>query len=279
MRLRASKVGKPLTVQKAVNRVLLGLMLVMGCALPASALSLEELTPYFSAQYFTWEEYSEGRRLLKESGPLFSAGVLAGFTTRSSWTLRGKGEFFGGQVGYDGETQGPTVIPVQTDVTYLGTRQELDLGYRVHSGALRIESFGGVGARWWLRALQDTSTAGQPVSGYSEWWRTAYGRLGARARYFQPSGLTCFAEGGAKYPFYNANSISFASSGVSTFHPGGKWSGFAESGVSWRRLKATLYYEGFRFSRSSNVSVGNEQFFQPESSADIFGLSLGWAFR
>jgi len=263
-----------------MKRLLVTAAISACCALPAAAGALEEVTPYISAQRFTWQEYSGGRRLLKESGPLFSTGVVLGAVAKSSFTMRGKGELFGGEVGYRGETQAPSSIPISTDVTYFGTRQELDLGYRVEAAKVRLEPFGGVGHRWWIRSLQDTTTAaGEPVFGYTESWQTLYGRLGARGRLILPGGIRVAAEAGAKYPFYTGNSVDFSNSGVTTFHPGPKWSGFAETGISYRNLRLTLLYEGFRFSQSAEKQVQTNNFFQPESSSDIFGVSLGWAFR
>lgn len=260
--------------------ILLALFISLSCAVPASAASLEEMTPFLSGQRFTWEEHSDGRRLLKESGQLFSGGVVVGAATDFSLTLRGKAEIFGGQVDYDGETQAPDPFPVQTEVNYFGFRNQFDLGYRLLSGNLQVEPFSGVGHRWWLRDLENsTSTTGQSVSGYTEMWQTGYGRLGARGRYQIPSGVSLFAEGGAIYPFYTGNTVDFVGSGETTFRPRSKVSGFAEAGASWRRLKLSVYYEGFRWRESPVKAVGNQFFFQPESSSDILGLNLGWTFR
>jgi len=266
-----------------MKTIVAALMLLVPCATSALAASLDELTPYLSAQYFTWEEHLGGRRILKESGPLFAGGVLLEVITQSdtpsSLTFRGKGEIFGGIVGYDGETQAPNAVPVKTDVSYFGTRQELDLGYRYSAESWCLEPFTGLGYRWWLRGLQDSTLAdGQPVSGYTEYWRAGYARLGARGRYRPGSGVTLFAEGGVKYPFYTGNSVDFAGSGVTTFRPRGTWSGFAETGVTYQHLKLALTYEGFRYSASPLAQVGNQSYLQPESSSDIFGLNLGWAF-
>ena len=250
------------------------------CAFPAAAGALEELTPYISAQHFTWQEHYGGRRILTERGALLSTGIVLGAVVRSSFTLRAKGELFGGEIGYSGETQAPNSTPISTDVSYFGVRQELDLGYRVERAALRFEPFGGVGHRWWLRELQDTTTAaGEPVSGYTESWQTVYGRLGARGRLLLPRGLKVVAEAGAKYPFYTGNSVDFSNSGVTTFRPGARWSGFAETAVSYRNMRLALIYEGFRFSQSPEKQVQTRNYFQPDSSSDIFGVSLGWAFR
>jgi hypothetical protein len=270
-------------VRSSVQLALLAVLCSACWALPVRASSRDELTPYFSSQYFTWSEFNGGRRLLKESGSLFAGGIQAEFLiprhAQSALALRGKGELFGGVVDYNGETQAPNSVPVRTEVSYLGTRQDLDLGYRYSAESWYLEPFGGAGYRWWLRTLHNTtSTNGAPVSGYTEYWQTAYLRLGTHGLYQVAPGVSLFAEAGGKYPFYTGNSVDFIESGTTTFRPGGKWSGFAEGGVTYRRVKLTLSYEGFRFSTSPLVRVGTRSFFQPESSSDIFGLNVGWSF-
>lgn len=262
-----------------MKRTLLAAALVLSSAAPGSAATLELLAPYLSGQYFTWQERVSGARILKESGTLFSAGVVEGAVTDFGMTIRGKGELFGGEVGYDGQTQDATPLPVSTDVVYLGTVQQLDLGYRAGTGGLSFEPFAGAGYRWWLRDLQDTRAAtGEPVYGYTELWQTAYARIGARGRYVTPS-ASVFAEGGGKYPFFAGNRVDFDGYGDTMFRPGGRWSAFGDAGVQWRRLKLTLSYEGFRFSHSAFKTVGTRLYFQPDSSSDLFGLSAAWSFK
>lgn len=261
-----------------MKRMLAALAFWLTCALPAAAATLEELTPYLTTQYFTWEEHQEGRRLLRERGALTSLGVVLGLT-QSSFCIRAKGELFGGEVGYNGTTQAPESEPIRTDVGYFGIREELDLGYRMQSGAFRLEPFAGLGHRWWLRDLQDTASAdGSPVQGYTESWQTVYGRFGARGQTGVGSRIKVVAEGGVKYPFYTGNSVDFAGSGKTTFHPEARWSGFAETGFSYRNLNMTLLYEGFRFGASPLKPIQNRYYFQPQSSSDIFGLRVGWTF-
>jgi hypothetical protein len=266
---------------------LLALLCLIGSVVPASAAPSAQATGYLSAQYFTWREYSEGRRLLEETGPVYAGGAVLDLLLTPerphSLVLRGKAELFGGVVDYNGETQAPNPVPVQTRVSYLGTRQELDLGVRHAAADWTLEPFLGLGYRWWLRGLQDsTSTAGDPVSGYTEYWQTFYARLGGRARYHAASGVTLFAEAGGKYPLYTGNTVDFVGSGKTTFRPDPLWSAFAETGASWRHLKVSASYEGFRFDASPvvviNSNSGPKPFFQPVSSSDLFGLNLGWTF-
>src|SRR5512138_1364869 len=108
---------------------------------------VEELTLYPSFQYFTWKEFNDGTRLLKEDGFLYGAGAAIRVNLlkaeTSSLMLRGKAELFGGEVDYDGQTQPtnpqttppngqiqpPSSLPVKTDVTYIGAKGEADLGW------------------------------------------------------------------------------------------------------------------------------------------------------
>jgi hypothetical protein len=256
------------------------LFLSLPCAGNAAAASLDELSPYLTIQKYQWEEFGEGRRLLEESGQLVAGGVVVGGKTDGSLTFRGKFEIFGGSVEYDGETQGPDPIPVETDVNYFGMKNQFDLGYRFSRPALSVEPFAGVAHRWWLRDLEDSrSASGTAVSGYTEVWQTGYGRVGARGRYHHPAAVTLFLEAGALYPFYTGNSVDFADSGTTTFHPRGELSAFAEAAAQWKQLKLSLHYEGFRWSKSPVKAVGSDFFLQPRSQADIYGMSIGWAFR
>lgn len=263
-------------------KILLAVAVLYLCSpLAAAAGTLEELTPYFSSRYFTWQEEEGGRRILKERGPLFAAGVVAESAVSSSrLSLRGRAELFGGQVWYKGETQAPDSEPVRTQVGYIGVREELDVAFRSDFERGRFEPFLGLGHRWWLRDLQNsTSEAGTPVTGYTENWQTLYGRAGARGRFNFRSDLALFLEGGAKYPFYTGNSVDFSNSGVTTFYPRPRLSAFGEAGAAFRNARVSMTYEGFRFGRSPVRKVQGTSYLQPESSSDLIGLSVGWNFN
>lgn len=256
---------------------------------------------YFSPQYFSWEEFTGGRRLVKEEGPLFAVGGGIRFDLyRKSLLLLVKGEMFGGDVDYDGQTQQDFLPappnppktpsprserPVKTSVVYFGTKVESDLGWRMPTAAGSIEPFAGLGYRWWLRGLENTTafdTNGNPfpVGGYTEWWHSLYTRVGLRWDLAVGSDLTLFAEGGGKYPFLNRNIADFPGAGSVTISPDPRWSGFAEAGFRYGRFRPVLFYEGFRFGRSPVVPISaTSGLLQPQSDSDIFGISLGWAFK
>jgi hypothetical protein len=258
---------------------------------------VEEWYLYPSVQYFTWKEFSGGQRLVKEEGPLFGIGGGVRFDLyRKSLLLKVNGEMFGGEVDYDGQTQplpplpGPTpnpqsARPVNTDVVYFGTKLESDIGWRMATPAGSFEPFAGLGYRWWLRALQDSTAIDAngnpfPVGGYTEWWHSVYTRLGLRWDCKAGGDLTLFAEGGGKYPFLNRNIADFPGAGDVTVKPEPRWSGFAEVGARYGRFRPVLFYEGFRFGQSPVVPIGGGVgLLQPQSDSDIFGINLGWAFK
>lgn len=262
-------------------------------ARPSAAAGLEELTVYPFVQYFTWEEFDRGgQRLLKESGPQYGAGthVRVDLVGQQLY-LQAKAELFGGEVNYDGMTQtnpqNPAVseIPVNTDVTYFGTRLEADVAPHFGSGHAGFEPFAGLGYRWWLRDLQDSVAADRNghlvgVGGYTEEWQTLYTKLGLRAFVAPEGNVRFFAEGGAKYPLLVENRVDFSDSGKLTLKPGKEWTPFAEVGARFNRFRASFYYEGFRYSESPPVSIGGGVYVvQPKTDSDIFGVTFGWCFR
>ena len=254
-------------------------------AFAAESGALTELYIYPSIQYFQWEEFHAGQRLLRETGPMFGVGAMVGLESPkldigNTLTFRAKAELFGSVVDYDGQTQPPDPLPVETDVIYFGTKSEIDLGWRYTFGSLYLEPFGGAGVRWWLRDLQDSTTRDEignnvRVIGYREDWVSAYARVGLRSGFNVAKDVRVFAEAGAKYPFYTTNSADFPGEGSVTVKPEGEWSAFAEIGAQYRWFRPSVFYEGFRYSASPPSSG----LFQPKSDSDIIGINLGFAFR
>ncbi|ABQ25461.1 hypothetical protein [Geotalea uraniireducens] len=267
-------------------------ILILFTASEASAAQfggVEEFSVNLSPQYFQWEEFFNGRRLLREQGWLVGAGPLIYLNLlqaepAGSLLLKGKAEVFGGVVGYTGETQPPNPFPVKTDVGYVGVKGEVDLGWRFTVNKVSFEPFGGVGYRWWLRDLYNSTTVDNSgklvkVNGYTETWQSVYARAGGQIGYAISDDWRAFCEGGAKYPFYTGNSVDFTETGNLTTKPGGRWSAFAEIGARYRKFKLSAFYEGFRYAQSPVVASSTLRVFQPTSESDLFGFSLGWVFR
>jgi len=274
-----------------IGMLVICLMLLASPAFAGHYGGVEEWYLYPSVQYFTWEEFLGGSRLLKEEGPLFGIGGGVRLDLyRKGLLLNVKGEMFGGNVGYRGQTQNldnaaQNGRPLKTDVTYFGTKLESDIGWRMATPAGSVEPFAGIGYRWWLRALEnstaiDTNGSSFPVGGYTEWWHSVYTRLGLRWDLAVENDHILFAEAGGKYPFLNRNIADFPGAGTVTIEPDPRWSVFAELGARYGRFRPVLFYEGFRFGQSPPVQIGVNRFLiQPKSASDIFGLNLGWAFK
>lgn len=268
-------------------RSLLAAVFLFGCGSQSLAGSggVREAAIAPSVGYFTWEEQSQqGRTLLRETAPLFGVGGQMDvdlFRGESdALTLRGKADFFGGEARYHGETTEADPSPIKTNVTYFGGREEADFGWAFRSPSLTLEPFGGIGFRWWLRSIHDAYTAdGTRANGYDEFWRSFYSRTGIRARAPLSPDAELFFEGGAKYPFSTTSTVSNFSGGDLDLHPAARWSGFGEAGVRVGKVRAAFFYEGYRFAPSSPVPAGDYLVYQPTSSADIFGISVGYCFR
>ena len=267
------------------------LVLLASSALAGQYGSVEEWYLYPSLQYFTWKEYTDGRRLVKEEGPLFGVGGgVVGGLYRKTLMLKANGELFGSEVDYHGHTQqgsDPKVSerPLSTKVVYFGMKLEGDIGWRMQPATTWfVEPFAGIGYRWWLRALESstaTDTDGKPfpVGGYTEVWQTLYSRVGLRGNSEVSTDFNLFCEAGGKYPFLNRNSADNPGTGTVTLRPDPRWSLFAEVGARYGKFRPALFYEGFRFGQSPAVPVGGGlALLQPKSDSDLFGIRFGWAF-
>ena len=236
---------------------------------------------YFKVDDYTWSEYQNGIRLLRESGILVGPGFSYWKEFSNHMTLKPLGELFVGKVGYDGSTQDG--IPVKTKVVYVGVKMQCDAGRKFDVGEKSfIEPFGGLGIRAWSRDLQDSTTSsGIIAAGYTEEWMTAYTRIGVRGGVTVSEDVLLFAEGGVKLPFYNKNSVYFNNGNNNldfTLYPGLQSSWFSEAGLTMHHFKASVFYDSLRFSQSNNVNTSIGSVYQPSSSADLVGIKLGASF-
>jgi hypothetical protein len=260
------------------------LLLVVICLFGLSRVSLaaDDFYLYGTVESFVWKEFADnGSRVVKESGPLIGIGLAYSHEFEDRITFTPKGEIFFGSVDYDGQTQ--VGVPVTSTVDYFGFKFDGDLSikYKV-TQRFSLEPFGGLGLRWWIRDIKDgTTSTGAVASGYTEAWTTLYGRLGVRGGIDVSTQMMMFLETGVMLPFFNENTAYLSDAGLGpdvTIHPGRQASFFAEAGLKISRVKASLFYDSMKFSRSANVVSGANIYWQPQSTADIYGVKVGVVF-
>jgi hypothetical protein len=248
----------------------------------ASRAAADEFYLYGAVESFAWKEFDDsGARVVKESGPLFGIGLAYSHEFEDRITVTPKGELFFGSVDYDGQTQ--TGVPVTSTVGYFGFKLDGDLSIKFNvTQRFFLEPFGGLGLRWWIRDIEDgTTSTGAVASGYAEGWTTLYGRLGVRGGIDVSKQTMMFFETGVKLPFFNENTAYLSDAGLGsdvTMHPGRQASFFAEAGTKISRVKASLFYDSMRFSKSAGVVSGAFVYWQPKSTADIYGVKIGATF-
>jgi hypothetical protein len=243
-----------------------------------------EATVSVSPYYWTWREFVDGQRVVKETGPQIGVGFAYRFDDRSvSFTPRV--ELFGGSVDYDGLACDDfnNCQPATADVNYFGIKIEGDLSGTFSTSRRNVlEPFAGIGLRAWSRDLVNAVAAdGSAVGGYTEEWLSFYGRAGVRFVVGFGMEKQVFAEGGVKLPFYSQNKAYVSDIGLGndlTLEPGEKASGFAEAGFRIRRFSVSAFYDSFEFPQSESKSNGVIVAYQPESTMDIYGFKLGWTF-
>lgn len=239
---------------------------------------------YGIAGQFQWKEYFDGDQLLKESGPLFGLGGELALRLRGPFRAEGRGEYFTGDVDYNGVlmAQDGTLTPYQSTTEYTGIKGDADLACHMPLFAgLYLKPYAGMGARAWRRTL-DTSWSDRHIGryGYEEYWGTVYGILGVG------TGLT-FSRSGelsarleARLPVDNTLRVDLSNQDGPDdldLDPGKKVSYYADLSLRISHVTGSLFVETLEFSESPTVG-GDLGFFQPRSKATYAGAKLGVAF-
>lgn len=252
--------------------------------LPAS--SAEQLRVTFGSEYFAWREYTNGSRLLKETGQRYFIGLRADSDLHNSWNYNLASRIYLGRVDYDGSTMADELHTTDTD--YLGWSAELGmmrsfpLAATEHESALGFRF--GIGYDRWQRKLLDKQNPylGREVYGYTEDYQVGYGRLGA----VYSLGGDWELQGGVKIPFYTSEDVGLGRVGYDSdvsLRPKPDYSLYAS--INYRlsgRWDLGGYYDSYRFRQSDSVSVTSSgtlyKVYQPKSQQDSIGLFLNYRF-
>jgi hypothetical protein len=203
------------------------------------------------AEYYNLTETLEGQgELVDETGPRFVLGLYWTQEKPEGWSGRYDGEFYTGNVNYDGETQ--LGDPYQTTTEYLGTSQEATL---VRGWSLKdnhhIQAMGTLGMEVFRRTIVNGG------GDQKEDFQILYARLGIGYSTRPVHGIS--VDGGVKYPFRVVENAHLEALGLAsnpTLHPKGLPSlyGSVEYHFS-EELGLQLYYDSYRFGTSDPVSA------------------------
>lgn len=237
-----------------------------------------ETCVYLKAENFVWKEFEGGSRLLEESGPMYGLGIFSHYI-RNGLTFRPMVEVYGGNVGYEGQTQGGT--PIITETNYLGGKAGFDAGGIITlNPAFYLEPFVGFWAEAWER---DIESRGGGI-GYKERWGSFSARGGLRGEAGSGSGgVRVFGEAALKWPFSTVNRADFPVIGKVNVRPEGRLGWTTEAGVKAGPVRIAFFYEMVKFSKSDEMVVplgGGIALvvWQPDSEYSVYGLTAGWLF-
>lgn len=277
-------------MRKYLKTVLTLCMIGMPLAYADETTPKPPLTVNVGLESFRWEEFSDGERLLSETGPRLTVGLAldhllhGNLATPYAVEVRG----YVGFIDYDGQTQAG--VSTKTDVDYFGVSGEIMGAVRL-AGNSHMDLLGGLGVDTWIRDIQDGVAAdGSLALGYQEDYFIFYGKLGP-GFLFQNGATRSYLQFGIKYPFYTYEQAHLSTIGFDSdvdLEPGKKISGFAKWRISWgqegdkSRFGASIYYDSFRFGTSGSKTVtGGGTLYtvhQPESSMDVLGARLEYYF-
>lgn len=242
---------------------------------PVAARATTEFDFHVTLQDFNWTE-DVTPLTLEESGPLYGLGFAGRSRFNSGLNLHFLGQYYGGDVDYDGFLQSIDggITPYKATTWYQGSVGHLDLSLPlVNREQFAIRPVAGLGARAWLRALDDSEGYG-----YDEFWLTMHARLGGWMDYTHASGAKLYASVVALLTIYNDETVENVPLATETIYlePGKKDGLRAEAGFQQGRLSIAVFHDRLDFGQSELDESGS--FFQPASEMRITGLRLGMAF-
>ncbi|MCO5045865.1 MAG: hypothetical protein M9935_11445 [Kiritimatiellae bacterium] len=243
-----------------------------------------DLRFYGFGESFEWKETMDGQRLLKESGPIFGVGGDIAAPLSDPFWIEARGEFFLGDVDYDGHIQHEDgrLTPHKSTTSYTGFKLEGDLAIHVPiNRQLYARPFFGLGFRGWNRTLGGKlSSNAIEEGGYEERWLLAYAIIGISGGIALNEKTTLFIRTETRLPLNNSETVDLSNAGGPDdveIEPGKEASLYAEAGIIASRLTASLFVETLHFSES-DPDENYRAFLQPESDSTMFGLKVGLAF-
>lgn len=240
------------------------------------------------AESFRWREIDDdGLRLLTEQGPRFVYGATLGNFLHADAGVIFEMRLGGllGEVDYDGQDNNGRFVGTVTD--YSGWGGEIGGGYRFPDlvQGVTIDVFGGLGLDDWRREINGgTNSLGQTVSGFTEEYDVDYFRygIGILLRDTSPGG---YLQLGFRRPRSIGEQVRIQGQTVN-LAPDEQASAFLSYRIALGSPRAAsasgsflrFYYTGYRFGKSQVEDIGSGLVWQPRSSLDTLGITLGYFY-
>lgn len=266
----------------AIKNIALVLMLVS--QISASRLIASETSTLLSTrvyghiEQFNWKEYLLGQEIIRDSGPLYGIGVDVTIAPLIMLMIEANGEFYFGNLDYDGFIQNAHGIePYRSKTQYIGIKGSGDIAVILDiTDHFYLKPYLGIGANAWQRRLDNT---GGRVYGYDESWLTLFPFAGLGAGVPVNRTVELFGKAELRMPVFNVEKVDMSNLGGPSgiyLSPGRQPSFCAEAGINVTFVSLSLFYETLRFGES-DIDV-KYNVFQPESNADTYGVKLGAIF-
>lgn len=233
------------------------------------------------AEYFLWEEFDSGDRLVDEKG--FRKFLILEYATDNTEGLGFSyfGKLYHDTVTYNGQTFGGT--PVETDTKYNGSAHEVALLVRKGWGSGILQTSIGIGLESWQRAIVNDLLGIEQIEDFQiQYGRVTFGfeRLRTDKGWY----------GGVGYKFtHNTKENAHFDDllGVDNnpaLHPGDSDTFSLHLGYRLNQnWNLVMYYDGYSFKESNNVqlTLGGAPFpapgwvfLQPTSHMQLLGMYL-----
>ncbi len=224
-------------------------------------------------KYFVWQEYFQGKRLLKEQGWLYYAGI--GGERIFSYDKRVYAQIlvFGGQVFYHGGTMGGT--PANTHTGYIGC--EFIFGGKIPVWFIGVNKevllVGSLNSRNWMRDLKTTKIA----LGYKEYWYSFYAKAGLAFSYKFGESNRLNLEGGSTYTISTFEKADFGGGSEVNLYPKNDWGFFIKAVFETENFILEGGYISIKY-KKSDLDETYKSFFQPESKAEFYFINFVFKF-
>jgi len=262
-------------------------LIIVLCAglLSMSSAQAMEYGAGLSVKHWQWQEHSNGRRLLNETGPIYTLKLSVATDAPADDALlqqtRLNLDLFNNGVDYDGATQAGT--PVKTTTRYRGWDLSVEQPFRVKATEqYHVDLLARLGHREWDRNIKSTPVA----IGTEEDW--AYSYVGAGLQIEQATAHPWFGKIVIDRPFGMKEKLRLAKFGFDsdpTLHPKVNWHWRVEAG---KRLgdhdqwEVSVFALERKFGRSNTVNaVFNGTpvpVFQPDSKERSYGIQAKYYF-